>query len=326
MMNVLVTGANGFLGRQVVHVLAGSYNVYMLDREESRTDAGQPVRCDITNYDDILSSLESAHIDYVVHCAALAHFRGRRYSEDEIYRVNMIGTENLVRYFGSRGTVRLFVMISTVAVYGEHGYNGPVAEDDPVRPVSAYARSKAAAENACLRAGNLPVTILRLTPLYSADEPRNIQKRVSPAGRRLRVMVGDGKQRYSFCARDNAADSIAWVIHNASRVQNTVLNVADPVDYSWLELAAALQPFTGRTWTIRLPRALVRTVASFGRCVAGKRGGSVWSAYWKLAEDNLYSSSRIQQMGFTPRLTLSDVFGKCECLQDRPSGVLGKPK
>lgn len=310
MKTVLVTGANGFLGRQVVRVLSERYDVYTLDREGSGTDSSQSVCCDITNYDDLVSSLEPLRIDYVVHCAALAHFWGCRDSKGDIYRVNVTGTENLIRHFDRKGTLKLFLMISSVAVYGESGYSGPVSEECPVHPVSAYARSKAAAEDACTKTQNVPVTVLRFAPLYSVDNPRNVMKRVSPVCTGVRVMVGNGKQRYSFCARDNAADSIAWAIENAELVQNTVLNVTDPVDYSWLELAALSRLCPGRVWTTRLPKSLTRGVASFVRGIAGERGEAVWSAYWKLAEDNVYSSEKIQQMGFTPRVTLSQVFGE----------------
>ena len=174
----LITGATGLLGTEVVARLLATTGgtIYVLVRAGSRDQAvhrlqslwwedkvlfeaiGQrviPVAGDITQ----VNSLEPMPdgITHVIHCAAET---GLQKSKDELWRINVEGTRNMVQLAKGLPQLVRFTHISTAYVAGTR--NGHIAEDDPLPAqfYSHYEHSKAEAEK-IVRASGLPMTICR---------------------------------------------------------------------------------------------------------------------------------------------------------------------
>ncbi|MFO7627664.1 MAG: NAD(P)-dependent oxidoreductase [Candidatus Fermentibacteraceae bacterium] len=129
-MNILVTGAAGFLGGAVLRKAAPEIDVTTLDRTPL---PGRHILCDVTDEKALLKALSGLHFDAVIHLAGLPLA-----SPDELIRVNVQGTANLV---GAVDTGR-FVLASSCAVYGApRTPDGTVDEEHPTSPVSAYGSS-----------------------------------------------------------------------------------------------------------------------------------------------------------------------------------------
>jgi GDP-4-dehydro-6-deoxy-D-mannose reductase len=171
-VRLLVTGADGFVGRHLVRRLASEgHQVWAACRP-----GGPEVswgRRDITvvpfelSDDDSVRAAVELGPDAVVHLAAVSSNREATADPGQAWTVNAAGTARLAEALGRRreaggGETRL-LLVSTGEVYGQ-GSGAPHRESDLVLPVSSYAASKAAAELAALevaRRTGLPVIIAR---------------------------------------------------------------------------------------------------------------------------------------------------------------------
>ena len=126
---VLLTGANGFVGRNIAPVLSASG---MIVRKAMRKPSSEPntVVTDTigpdTNWDEALRG-----VDAVVHLAARVHHPHEEHAS-EIYRsINTDGTLQLARCAAKAG-VRQFIYLSTILVNGAStDGRAPFREDDP---------------------------------------------------------------------------------------------------------------------------------------------------------------------------------------------------
>ena len=139
-MRILVTGASGFVGGQLVPALAGAgHDVYALVREPGRAPAdATSVEADLSQP---LRRRELPAVDAVVHLAqANVSFPD---AARELYRVNTAATHELLEYARGVGASR-FVYASSGSIYGLG--DGVVDEDTPRRASDFYAVTKRNAE------------------------------------------------------------------------------------------------------------------------------------------------------------------------------------
>lgn len=166
-MTTLVTGASGFIGSAVVRaLLQAGHEVRVLLRAQSdrRNIEGLPVSVATGDLTD-RASLERA----VEGCAALFHvaadYRIWVPNPDDIYRINVTGTHDLMLAAGAAGVKRV-VYTSSVATLGLNGDHSPSNEDTPVtlaEMVGHYKRSKFLAEqevHKLVREAGLPAVIV----------------------------------------------------------------------------------------------------------------------------------------------------------------------
>jgi nucleoside-diphosphate-sugar epimerase len=166
--NILVTGAAGFIGGNLVRELLKSCNrVVCLVRPGEDTSRIQGLDCRIV-YGDLLdkSSLVDAvtGVDYIFHLAALLGGG----TPEAFSRVNHEGTKNLIEVCREQGvTPKRFIFVSSTAVIGPSGKNVFLDENSPCRPVSDYGRSKLLAEEYLVSLkDSWPYTIIRLPLVY----------------------------------------------------------------------------------------------------------------------------------------------------------------
>ena len=210
-MNVLVTGAEGALANHVVERLIkdGGYNVHCLDlripKEEQRNhDMCSYIQTDITKYGDVESALEG--MQAVFHVASITPIVDLLFSHDDYYRVNVTGTENIVRACKLCNIQRL-VYTSTSAVTKRIGLNHPYTDEStpyPELPHDIYAETKAAAEKLVLAASG--TSGLRTCSLRPAGM---LLTKCNPIIRYLienrSVLVKNGTHGLSFVTAEAAA-------------------------------------------------------------------------------------------------------------------------
>lgn len=153
-MRWLVTGATGMLGRDAVHVLGAlGDSVTGLSHDD----------LDITD-ERAVSDAVSGH-DAVLNCAAWTAVDAAEDEEPEAFRVNAVGPAFLAR--AARASGSRLVHISTDYVF-DGSARLPYPSDGPLRPLSAYGRTKAAGEWAVRAEASNAHLIVRTSWLYGA--------------------------------------------------------------------------------------------------------------------------------------------------------------
>lgn len=257
---VLITGATGFVGSHVAEaLLEAGYNVLCGARDPSspRWLADLPVELSPLDLDrpaDLSPALKGA--DTVVHAAGIT--RARRPEDYE--RVNAVGTRRLVDAARETG-VRRFVQISSLAARGPDGMH---------HPASAYGWSKRRAEAHLLaHAGDMETVILRPAAVYGPRDT-DLLPLFKLAKRGLLAVPTSGGLLQPVYATDVAAAVLAVV--REPDMATGLYSVAEPVSYSWNQLAAALEEVFGKSiHVVRFPArgfelvgALVERVARLG--------------------------------------------------------------
>jgi nucleoside-diphosphate-sugar epimerase len=206
-MRVLVTGGSGFLGSHVAEQLANAgHQVVALVRKSSNRkflSTLKNVELAEGSVED-RPSLERAvqGVDAIVHSAGLVKAR----TEAEFFACNTQGTVNLLEAaIAHAPNLRRFVHVSSLEACGPSLDGKPVPIDQE-RPVTAYGRSKLAAEKEVIaRRDKLPSVILRPAAIYG---PRDVEilEAFRAARRRQYPVIGDGSMLgcYTYgpdCAR-----------------------------------------------------------------------------------------------------------------------------
>ncbi len=141
---ILVTGAQGFVGGHLLAQLG---------------ERAVAVDVDVTDAEAVARAVAEATPDAVVHLAALSSVADSWGEAAEVWRVNVLGTVNVLEAVRAEAPGARVLAVSTGQVYGD-AEQIPTTEESPVAPLSPYAASKAAAELACA-SSNLDVVIVR---------------------------------------------------------------------------------------------------------------------------------------------------------------------
>jgi nucleoside-diphosphate-sugar epimerase len=267
-MTILVTGASGFLGSHVVEQLVrAGEDVRVLVRRSSDTsfiDTLPRVTKVYGGIEDRRSCLGACEgVTGVVHAAGLVKAR----SPAEFMRVNTLGTENLLegarRAAEAGGAPLRFVFVSSQAAGGPSADGvSPRRTGDPDSPVTAYGRSKLAAEKSVLAAGDaVHGVILRPPAIYGPRDGEilvffkavksGVLPLTSPLDAPISMVYGPD------CARAARAALVASV------PSGSTFYVEDGQPITFGEMVRLVEKALGtRAWLrVPLPKQLVRGAA-----------------------------------------------------------------
>lgn len=132
---MLITGANGLLGREICQLFSDKYEIMPTDWED----------LDVRNEKDCMRVIGAFCPDLVIHCAAYTTVDRAEEDEEAATELNAGGSRNVALSCREHGA--LLVTFGTDYVF-DGTAKRPYAEDDPTGPLSAYGRSKLAAEEA----------------------------------------------------------------------------------------------------------------------------------------------------------------------------------
>jgi len=189
-MNILVTGACGFIGSHLVERLVkDNYNVRAFTFYNSRNSYGwldnvdkkilkdvNLISGDIRDYDFIQQ--QTKKIDVIIHLAALIGIPYSYYAAKSYIDTNITGTYNILNN-AKINNVSKTIITSTSEVYGT-AQKVPIPENHPLNAQSPYAASKIAADQLALsfyKSYGLPVTIIRP---FNTFGPRQSARAIIP--------------------------------------------------------------------------------------------------------------------------------------------------
>ena len=252
-MNLLVTGAAGFIGSAFVRARMGRADGTRILALDSLTYAGNlenlaPVarlpefefeRTDIRDATAVRAAFRRFRPDAVVHCAAESHVDRSILSPLDSVSTNVQGTAVLLEAARER-TPKVFLQVSTDEVYGSVDAPGLASEDGPLRPTSPYSASKAGADCLALAYGatySLPVIVSRGSNTYG---PYQFPEKLIPLmianaldGKPLPV-YGDGLHQRTWLHVDDHCHALEVLIERGRPLQ--IYNVAGQSLLSNLEV------------------------------------------------------------------------------------------
>ncbi|MEK7401013.1 MAG: NAD-dependent epimerase/dehydratase family protein [Gemmatimonadota bacterium] len=309
-MIVVVTGASGFIGRNLVQRLLGrGAEVRCLVRARGHAPppgaAAFPV-----NYDD-QDSLDRCHAfdgaDVVFHLAAATHATGQARFD----RANVAPTRMLLRAITSRRAGPRFVHVSSQSAAGPAGPGQSVTEADAPAPLEAYGRSKLAAERVVEGFSNrVATTIVRPCSVFGPWD-RGFLSLFRLAQRGWLIYPGIQRHEMSLLHVDDVVDGLM----NASREQAAIGRtyfLASDSPVTWGEFGAHVSKAMGvAPRTVNLSSGLVSAASTVGEWLGRATGTAPLLCHSRavLAAQPRWvcSASRARsEIGFNPSRSLPD--------------------
>jgi len=277
-MNVLVTGAAGFIGSHIwTELLRRGHDVCGIDDlsggflENLVIPPGANVPnytcvyddcCDLLRRNGSLSTCGSLifegtafkngkGVDTVVHCAANAREGASQFQPNIVTRRNYMASVAVLTA-AIRAGVKRFVMFSSMAVYGEGGSLGPPFDEDrDLEPEDVYAVNKVAMEQTTrILSGvhDCRYVILRPHNVFGerqslCDRFRNVVgifMNLLMRGEPLTI-YGDGDQTRAFSYIEDSLPAFIYAIENVDALHGSAINVGGMESVSVNELAEAVQ-------------------------------------------------------------------------------------
>ena len=238
---ILVTGADGQLGREMQIASRGSRNRFIF------TDiAGEYERLDITDQQAIADIVRENHVNVIVNCAAYTNVDKAETDPETANLLNNIAAGNLADAMKAvNGTL---IHISTDYVF-QGDRNIPCREDWPTEPLSVYGKTKLAGEKSIEATGCASI-IIRTAWLYSPFGNNFVKtmRDLTSSRESLKVVFDQvGTPTYA----GDLAETICRIIENGQLDKTGIYHFSNEGVCSWFDFAKAICEMSGNTCDIR---------------------------------------------------------------------------
>jgi nucleoside-diphosphate-sugar epimerase len=306
-MKALVTGASGFIGRELCKVLQSEgVFVRVLLRSNVEGPWSEVVLGDLigTLSDDCVRE-----IDTVIHLAGKAHaMHENRQDEEEYYRINTEGTRSLLKAAKQAG-VKGFIYFSSVKAVGD--VDGVMDESVSAEADTPYGRSKWASEKLVLEGGYVPhPVVIRPSMVYGNTEKGNLPRMIRAIRAGKFPPLPETHNRRSMVHVDDVVKAAILAAKHADATGKTYI-VTDGNSYStrqmYVWICEALHKPTP-AW--HFPLAMLKLMARVGDFIGSLRGSRFIfdsDALQKLTGSAFYSSEKIErELGFKASRSLRE--------------------
>lgn len=309
---VLVTGAGGFIGRQLVaRLVRDGHHVRALVRREPPPGFASEARVDVMHGD----LGDPAAVDLAVTGTRLVYHLGAsmRGSPEDFDRGTIAGTKHVVESVLSHKVPRLVYMSSLSVLHSAAARAGQaITETWPLEPRpderGHYTRTKLAAEayvSSAARLRGLPVVIVRPAEVVGRGAAFLTAGVAQRAGRTL-VVFGDGQLTVPLVAVDDVLDALLAAAESGP-FDGTIVQLVDPAAISQNEMVARYQAAAGGKWrVIHVPRPIVWLMGATAEAVFGLFGRVAPLSRYRIASalaPRTFNCSRARQLwGWQPRV------------------------
>lgn len=313
-MNILITGASGFIGSFIVsEALRRGMEVWAaVRRTSSRKYLTDPrihfVELNLDSCEEMVRQMAGLRFDYVVHAAGVT----KCLHADDFFRINTEGTRNLVNALrDTEMPLRRFVYVSSLSVYGpvrETQPYGEILETDTPQPNTAYGRSKLESERFLDSLTDFPCVTLRPTGVYGPRERDYFLMAKSIKGH-TDFSVGYKPQDLTFVYVEDVVQAVFLAIERGRNGRKYFLS--DGQVYSSRTFSDLIHRELGRPWLLRIkaPIWVLRVVTFFGEYI-GRMTGKISALnndkYNIMRQRNWRCDIRpaIEELGYSPQYDL----------------------
>lgn len=232
-MNILVTGANGQLGRHFGLLAPQSAHHWLF------TDVAE---LDITSREAVDEYVVANGINLIVNCAAYTNVDRAESDEQTALRINGAAVGILADAMQKVGGT--LIHFSTDYVFGGNKNNTPCTEDEPVNPTGAYGRTKLAGEQAVANCHHL---IFRTSWLYSEYGKNFLLTMLNLTATRPELNVVFDQVGTPTYAGDLAKAVFSIIENGEYSQQEGIFNYANEGVCSWYDFTKEIARQSGHT-------------------------------------------------------------------------------
>ncbi|MBW9277872.1 NAD(P)-dependent oxidoreductase [Bacteroides fragilis] len=294
-MELLLTGASGFLGRNICPILKDKYAI--------KTVGLTPLNYYVANLATEIPKF-SEKIDIVFHAAGKAHSMPKTEMEKQLFfDVNLQGTKNLCTALERSGIPKAFIFISTVAVYGcDSGEN--ITEEHSLNGTTPYALSKIKAEKyleGWCAMHNVKLSILRPSLIVGPNPPGNLGAMICGIKSGKYLSIAGGKAQKSVLMVQDIANLIPLLIEKGG-----TYNVCDSYQPSFRELELMVCRQLNKKRPLSIPYWLAKTMAIVGDYL-GERAPINSLKLRKITNSLTFSNEKaMRELGWKPMNVLKN--------------------
>ncbi|MCB8964776.1 MAG: NAD(P)-dependent oxidoreductase [Bacteroidales bacterium] len=262
-MKILVTGANGLIGKKIVKQLVSNnkHEVFATSLKKMQLEGAQTFTSNLQNA-DINNLIEQLKLDAVIHCAALSSPDACEVDRFVCKKMNIEVTSRIASACRDYSTYLAF--LSTDFIFD--GIKGDYTEEDAINPISYYGESKMQSEE-MLKTLGIPHAVIRTSLVYGYEEklsrPNILTRVVQYLGKQQKYRVPTDQIRTPTLAEDLAKgvitvteNKINGLYHIAGDTKISVADFATTIAKTFNLEESLLQKVTTRELSEPAPRPL----------------------------------------------------------------------
>ena len=273
MGKLIVTGGAGFIGSHCVDLLVEKgHHVIVLDdlsfgKEENLNSNADFIKVDLGHFENTEKIIVDFNPSHIFHFAANATTKSTAMGwKDPMvdYKINMVGTLNLLESIRVNKLNTQLIYASTAAIYGEPDYI-PINEKHVTAPLSPYGISKLSGEKYCyayFREWGVRTTIIRIFNTYGPRQPRYVMydqmKKMLACKDGVFQVLGTGEQLRDYAYVSDSVEAFYQVMMQPEKSVGQIFNVAGGNKFAIKDLIVEIKSvlkkedlqevFTGESW------------------------------------------------------------------------------
>ena len=253
--SILVTGSNGFIGKNLLNHLLSEYDVFAINKTLDKKRKGyHPIKSDIST---LTEKLINEKFTGIIHMAAATDVLWCDQHPRECFKINVEGTQRILD-LARKNNCRL-IYLSTAHVYGRPKTNS-ISEEHPTNPESIYAASKLTGEILCQAYANsygLDISILRLFSVYGPFSPDHlVTSRIISQLNDKEIKLGNMMIKRDFIFVDDVISAIKLIFKKSKGFN--IYNVGMGKSHSIFEICNLIKEISGKNTPISTKSSLVR--------------------------------------------------------------------
>jgi len=266
-MNVLITGINGFIGRNLAaHLSKRGYGVIGIDISKDCVVNHISAYYSGSILDNDLISKVIKNVDVIIHLAALTSHTDIVNNKFRTLEINLKGTQNILDAFNCSERAHKFIYSSTGKVYGEIK-QVPITEKSPTKPLNILGKSKLITEQLIdfYSDSDKDFTIFRIFQIYGPNQQNNfliptiLSQVDNICKKKVKIVLGDIKAKRDYVYVDDVINAFIKAIEVKNKTNLNIFNICTGKPSSAEEIVEIIAVQLGIHVDIEINKKLFRS-------------------------------------------------------------------